>query len=232
MGLAIDDKAVAGQVQSVFDHDWAMAASSEAAPADNLSRPAAERTGRAYLVASPWRYDPAGVGDSESELVRLIGEAQDEIVVQNLEYFANTFGKNPRYYGAIDAALRDALLRGVKVKLLVSHWGTEEPGVKSLQSLAVLPGVEARIITIPEASTGPIPFARLTHSKYAVFDGKTLWVGTSNWMGGYLDQSRNLEVVLKDETLAARAAAVQKHLWDSPYAVPLDILKTYPKPRR
>ncbi|MBI3564585.1 MAG: phospholipase [Elusimicrobia bacterium] len=232
MGLAIDDAGVARQVQSVFDHDWAIAVSSEAAPADNLSRPSADRSGRAYLVASPWRYDPAGVGDSESELVRLIGEAKEEILVQNLEYFANTFGKNPRYYGAIDAALRDAALRGVTVKLLVSHWGTEEPWVKSLQSLAVLPGIEARVITIPEASSGPIPFARLTHSKYAVFDGKTLWVGTSNWMGGYLDQSRNLEVVLNDAALAARAAAVQKHLWDSSYAVPLEILKTYPKPRR
>jgi hypothetical protein len=94
-----------------------------------------------------------------------------------------------------------------------------------------MPGVEAKIITIPEASTGPIPFARVTHSKYAIFDGKTLWVGTSNWAGGYLDQSRNLEVVVRDEKLAARAAQVQKHLWDSAYSSPLDIQKTYSKPR-
>jgi 2-C-methyl-D-erythritol 4-phosphate cytidylyltransferase len=31
--------------------------------------------------------------------------------------------------------------------------------------------------------------------------------------------------------LAARAAAVQKHLWDSAYTVPLEVLKTYSKPR-
>ncbi len=171
------------------------------------------------------------MGDSESELVRLIGAAQNEILIQNLEYFPTSYGKPARFYGAIDNALRDAAVRGVKIKILVSHWGTEEPTVAGLKSLSVMPGVEARVITIPEASTGPIPFARVTHSKYAIFDNKILWLGTSNWAGGYLDQSRNLEIVVKDDALAARAAAVQKHLWDSPYTVPLDVLKTYSKPR-
>jgi len=231
MGLAVDDKPVAEKVQSVFDHDWVMADSTGAATADNSVRPESDRSARAYLVASPWRFNPAGVGDSETELARLIGEAQDEIVVQNLEYFTQSFGRPQRFYGAIDNALRDAAIRGVKIKILVSHWGTEEPGVKALQSLAVMPGVEARVITIPEASTGPIPFSRTAHAKYAIFDGKVLWVGTSNWTGGYLDQSRNLEIVLKDPVLAARAAAVQKHLWESSYTAPLEILKTYSKPR-
>jgi phosphatidylserine/phosphatidylglycerophosphate/cardiolipin synthase-like enzyme len=231
MGLAVDDQPVVKQVQSVFDHDWIIAASSGAVPAANAARPIADDSPRAFLVASPWAHNPAGVGDSESELERLIGAAKDEIVIQNLEYFPTSYGKPPHYYGAIDAALRDAAIRGVKIKILISHWGTEEPAITGLQSLAVLPGVEARVITIPEASTGPIPFARVTHSKYAVFDGKTLWLGTSNWAGGYLDQSRNLEIVVKDEQLAARAAAVQKHLWDSSYTVPLEVLKTYSKPR-
>jgi phosphatidylserine/phosphatidylglycerophosphate/cardiolipin synthase-like enzyme len=231
MGLAVDDGPVVAQVQSVFDHDWAIAGSTNAAPADNLKRPAADDSPRSFLVASPWAYNPPGVGDSESELVRLISEAKGEILIQNLEYFPTSYGKPPHFYGAIDNALRDASARGVKIKILVSHWSTEEPAVAGLKSLSIMPGVEARVITIPEASTGSIPFARVTHSKYAVFDGKTLWLGTSNWAGGYLDQSRNLEIVVKDDALAARAAAVQKHLWDSAYAAPLEVLKTYSKPR-
>jgi phosphatidylserine/phosphatidylglycerophosphate/cardiolipin synthase-like enzyme len=231
MGLAVDDQLVVKQVQSVFDHDWAIADSTNAATADNISRPTADDSPRSFLVASPWAYNPQGVGDSESELVRLIGAAQSEILVQNLEYFPTSYGKPPHFYGAIDNALRDASARGVKIKILVSHWGTEEPLSAGLKSLSIMPGVEARVITIPDASTGVIPFARVTHSKYAVFDGKTLWLGTSNWAGGYLDQSRNLEIVVKDDALAARAAAVQKHLWDSAYTAPLDVLKTYSKPR-
>jgi phosphatidylserine/phosphatidylglycerophosphate/cardiolipin synthase-like enzyme len=230
MGLAVDDPPVVKQVQSVFDHDWAVADSTGRAPA--LAKlPVADSSGRSYLVASPWRRNPEGVGDSQSELVRLIGAAKKEILVQNLEYFTTGYGKPPPVYDVIDKALRAASARGVKIKLLVSHWGTEEPAVAGLKSLSKEPGVEARVITIPEAKQGTIPFARVTHSKYAVFDGKTLWLGTSNWAGGYLDESRNLEIVVKDEALAARAAAVQKHLWDSAYTAPLDPQKTYSKPR-
>jgi phosphatidylserine/phosphatidylglycerophosphate/cardiolipin synthase-like enzyme len=231
MGLAVDDEPVVSQVQAVFNHDWAIADLPGAAPADNISRPIADDAARSFLVASPWAYNPAGVGDSESELVRLIGAAKDEILIQNLEYFPTSYGKPPHFYGAIDNALRDASARGVKIKILVSHWGTEEPQSAGLKSLSIMPGVEARVITIPEAKEGTIPFARVTHSKYAIFDGKILWLGTSNWAGGYLDQSRNLEIVVKDDALAARAAAVQKHLWDSPYTAPLEVLKTYSKPR-
>ena len=163
----------------------------------------------------------------------IIGEAQEEILVQNMEYLPLTYGRPPRSYPVIDNALRAAAVRGVKIKLLVSHWTTEEPGIKHLQSLAVLPGVEARVITIPEAKSGPIPFSRVAHSKYMVVDGKTLWLGTSNWRGGYLDDSRDLELVIRDPALAARAAAVQKHLWDSAYTAPLqDAHRSYPKPRR
>ena len=231
MGLAVDDPAVVAQIQSVFDHDWAIADLSAAAAADNRARPAADDSARAFLVASPWPYNPPGVGDSESELARLIAAAQDEIVIQNLEYFPTSYGRPKRFYAAIDNALRDAAIRGVKIKILVSSWGTEEPAVAGLKSLAILPGVEARVITIPEAADGPIPFARVAHSKYAVFDGGTLWLGTSNWAGGYLDQSRNLEIVVKDDKLAARAAAVHKRLWDCPDTAPLEVLKTYSKPR-
>lgn len=228
MGLAVADAPVVANVQKVFDHDWAVADAR-----DEQKTPEADRSGRAYLVASPWRHNPAGVGDSESELVRVIGEAKDEILVQNLEYLPLTYARPPRFYGVIDGALRAAAVRGVKIKLLVSHWAAEEPGVKHLQSLALLPGVEARVISIPEATTGPIPFSRVAHSKYMVVDGKTLWLGTSNWRGGYFDDSRNLELVVHDEALAARAAAVQKHLWESVYATPLqEPTKAYPKPRR
>ncbi|OGR91040.1 MAG: hypothetical protein A2V88_06740 [Elusimicrobia bacterium RBG_16_66_12] len=241
MGLAVDDAPVVRQVQSVFDHDWNEADTKvyekgfapEPLTRGEAASPEADRSGRSYLVASPWRRNPAGVGDSESELVRVIGEAREEILVQNMEYLPLTYARPPRFYPVIDNALRAAAVRGVKIKLLVSHWTTEEPGIKHLQSLAVLPGVSARVISIPEAGEGPIPFSRVAHSKYMVVDGKTLWLGTSNWRGGYYDDSRNLELVVKDEALAARAAAVQKRLWDSAYAAPLqDASKAYPKPRR
>lgn len=240
MGLAVTDAPVVANIQKVFDHDWAQADTKvyekgfqpEPLTRDETPRPDADRSGRSYLVASPWRRNPAGIGDSESELARLIAQSAVELSIQLLDYNPTTYARPKRFYAAIDNALRDAAVRGVKIKLLVSHWNTEPPAVDHLKSLSLLPGVQIRVITIPEAAQGKIPFARVTHSKYMVADGKTLWLGTSNWAGGYLDSSRNLELVVKDEALAARAAKVHARLWDSPYAAPLELTKSYPKPRR
>ena len=245
LGLRITDPGVVANVQKVFDHDWEASDTKvyergfkpevtalKDAALEEATTPDADRSGRAYLVASPWRKNPRGVGDSESELVRLIGEAKTEIAVQLLDYNPTTYSRPKRFYPPIDNALRDAAVRGVKVKLLVSHWNTDEHSVAHLKSLALVPGIEVRVITVPEAKQGRIPFSRTAHSKYMVADGSTLWLGTSNWAGGYLDESRNLEVVVKDAALAARSAGIHAHLWGSPYTEPLQILKSYPKPRR
>ena len=235
MGLLIGDASIIKGMGDIFAHDWkaqALAAAGQRVAPLNKTAPKAASDRRAYLVASPWAFDPPGVGDSQSELVRLIGTAQNEVAVALLDYSPVSFGRPRRFYPPIDNALRDAAVRGVKVKLLVSHWNTERPGIDHLKSLSLLPNVEIRVITIPEAKEGPIPFARTVHSKFMVVDGKTLWLGTSNWSGGYLDDSRNLEVVVKDEALAREAAAVQTQLWTSAYTQALDIAKDYPKPRK
>jgi phosphatidylserine/phosphatidylglycerophosphate/cardiolipin synthase-like enzyme len=232
MGLNIDDGPVVASVQSVFSHDWALAAMTESPTPDNFDPPLFDRSARSYLVASPWRFNPSGVGDSQSELVQLIGEARTELLIQNMEYSPLSFGQPKRYYAVIDNALRDAAVRGVKVKLLVADWAMRGDAIPFIESLALVPGVEIRVITIPPASTGPIPYARVCHSKYMVVDGKKLWLGTSNWTGGYLDDSRNLELVVKDQALAARAAEIQKHLWDSAYSAALPAPKAYSQPAR
>jgi phosphatidylserine/phosphatidylglycerophosphate/cardiolipin synthase-like enzyme len=235
LGLLVSEPGVAKGMQAVFDHDWkaqALAAAGKPVPPLNKAAPKAAADKRAYLVASPWALNPPGVGDSQAELPRLIGSARSEVAVALLDYSPLTFSKPRRFYPPIDNALRDAAVRGVKVKLLVSHWNTGKPEVDHIKSLSLLPNVEVRVITIPEAAEGPIPFSRTMHSKFMVADGKTLWLGTSNWAGGYFDDSRNLEVVVKDEALAKEASAVHEQLWKSAYTDLLDISKDYPKPRK
>jgi len=233
LGLRITQADIVKNVEAVFEADWRAyerIAAGRPAAALNKSRPVADQSPKAYLVASPWAFNPPGVGDSEGELVRLIDGAREEVAVQLLDYAPLT--RRHRFYPPIDNALRDAAARGVRVRLLVSHWNTEHPAIEHLKSLSLLPGVEIRIATIPEAKEGPIAFARVNHSKYMVVDRKILWLGTSNWSGGYLDNSRNLELVIRDEALAGKALALHAQLWDSAYAEKIDVAKDYPKPRR
>ena len=235
-GLRITDAAMAAQLQAIFEQDWqaqALLAAGQpvpplapaSAPVD-LSRPA-------FLLASPRAWNPPGVGDSQEALPRLLAQAQREVRVQLLDYAPLSYapGRRP-FYAVIDNAVRAAAARGVRIKLLVSHWNTEEPAIHHLKSLAMLPEVEVRIATLPPAAEGFIPFARVIHSKAMTIDGELAWIGTSNWMGGYFDNSRNLEVVLRNPAMAARVAALHEQLWASPYAQPVDPLRRYPKPAK
>lgn len=232
-GLRISDATVVGQVQAIFDQDWqAQQALAEHRPVPlPATGQAPVRTGN-YLVASPQRYNPPGVGDSQLELPRLLAEAKKEVRVQLLNYAPLSYGPdNTRpYYAVIDNAVRAAAARGVSIKLMVSNWNTDKLELPYLKSLAVLPNVQIKIVTLPEAKQGFIPYARVIHSKTMEIDGQLAWVGTSNWLGGYLDNSRNLEVVMRSETMAKRVGDLHRQLWDGPYARALNVTGEYPAP--
>ena len=149
-----------------------------------------------------------------------------------LDYAPLSYGpdRTRPYYAVIDNAVRAAAARGVSIKLMVSNWNTDTLELPYLKSLAVLPNVEIKIVTLPEAKQGFIPYARVIHSKTMAIDGQVAWVGTSNWLGGYLDNSRNLEVVMHDPAMAKRVAELHEQLWDGPYAKPLDVAAQYPEP--
>lgn len=236
-GLRISDAKIVGQVLAVFDQDWraqALSTQGVIVPALNVKTTPANYHDNAFLLSSPNQYNPAGVGDSETGLPALLADAKTEVRIQLLDYAPLSYGpKGTRpYYAVIDNAVRSAANRGVKVKLMVSNWNTETPALAYLKSLAILPNVEIRVVTLPVASTGFIPFARVIHSKTMVIDNKLAWVGTSNWSGGYMDLSRNLEVVMRNEKMALRLAALHEQTWSSAYAQPLDINKNYPKPSK
>ncbi|MFS2006777.1 phospholipase D-like domain-containing protein [Duganella sp. CT11-25] len=236
-GLRITDAKVVGQVLAIFNQDWraqALTAQGMKAPALNVGNQAGDIHQGAFLLASPNQYNPSGVGNSETGLPALLAEAKSEVRIQLLDYAPLSYGpKGTRpYYAVIDNAVRAAANRGVKIKLMVSNWNLEQPALPYLKSLAILPNVEIRVVTLPAASTGFIPFARVIHSKTMVIDNQLAWVGTSNWSGGYMDLSRNLEVVMRNEKMAQRLAVLQEQTWSSPYAQALDINKQYAKPAK
>jgi phosphatidylserine/phosphatidylglycerophosphate/cardiolipin synthase-like enzyme len=222
-GVKIDEPQAVSQLGAIFAHDWAaqatLAAGGHVAPT-NTREVTADDSGAITLVASPNAFNPAGVGDSQAELVRLLGQSQHEVCITVMTYAP--LEQKQKYYGAIDSALRAAAARGVSIKLLVADWNLSRAKTPWLVSLAAIPNVEIRVATIPEASEGPIPFARVIHTKTMEIDGQVAWVGTSNWEGGYLDNSRNVELVFRDTAMAERVRGMHQTLWTSTYAQPLD----------
>lgn len=249
IGLRVVSESLALTLGRLFESDWALAGG-EAPPIPE----AADRDGdgladgvdptpdtptweeepgigitRAYLVASPPGLNPKGIPAAEGELVRLIGSAEREIVVQLLSY--SPTDRQGRFYPTIDNALRDAASRGVQVKMILSDWNKRRPGIDYLKSLSLLPNVQIRLSTIPPWSEGFIPYARVEHCKYMVVDRTTLWVGTSNWSKDYFHDSRNVEMVVASDSLAQRLRAVFEAGWRGPYTYPLRVDIDYPPPR-
>ncbi|WP_283602534.1 phospholipase D-like domain-containing protein [Serratia proteamaculans] len=234
-GLRISDAGVVGQIQAIFEQDWqAQALLVVDKPVPQLPyRPKAETPQGNYLVASPRAYNPAGVIDSQVELPRLLATAKQRVRVQVMDYAPLSYGPEHSrpYYAVIDNALRSAAARGVKIELMVANWNTKKPDIAWLKSLAVVPNVQIKIVTVPPASSGFIPFARVIHSKMMIIDGETAWIGTSNWTGGYLDNSRNLELVLHSPAMSQRVDKLYSQLWDSVYAEPIKLDYDYPAPK-
>ncbi len=234
-GLRISDAGVVGQIQAIFEQDWqAQALLTADKPVPQLPyQPKTETPQGNYLVASPRAYNPAGVIDSQVELPRLLATAKQRVRVQVMDYAPLSYGPEHSrpYYAMIDNALRSAAARGVKIELMVANWNTKKPDIAWLKSLAVVPNVQIKIVTIPPASSGFIPFARVIHSKMMTIDGETAWIGTSNWTGGYLDNSRNLELVLHSPAMSQRVDKLYSQLWDSVYAEPIKLDYDYPAPK-
>lgn len=235
-GLRISDASVVAQIAAVFNQDWqAQALLADGQPVPPVPQAAESHDLRSgnYLVASPRNWNPPGVIDSQAALPQLLASAKNSIRVQVMDYAPLSYGpqRSRPFYPLIDNALRSAAARGVHIELMVANWNTDRPDIDWLKSLALVPGVQVKIVTIPPASSGFIPYARVIHSKIMILDDRLAWIGTSNWRGGYFDNSRNLELVMNNESMAQRLDQLYQQLWHSPYAAALRIDYDYPPPQ-
>ncbi|MDE3246992.1 MAG: hypothetical protein KGN80_12965, partial [Acidobacteriota bacterium] len=222
-GLRFRTASLVAPLREIFEIDWAFCQTHKLptlppGEAPTL-RPLLE------LVASPPSLTPPSIRAALPALQELLGQAKSRIRIQLLTY-SPVSGKT-RFWPALDNALRAAAVRGVSVQLLVSDWNLASPAVDHLKSLTLIPNVEVKIASIPESAKGHIPFARVVHSKYMTVDGSLLWVGTSNWGEDYFMDSRNVELILRDASLAAQGDRIFERLWNSPFASRLDSAKTY-----
>lgn len=230
-GIVAEDAVLTGQLQSVFDLDWEMALTGRK-PDDLGIAPLARVDADVRLVAAPASLNPRNIPSAFDELTTLLKSAKKSVRVTLLDYSTYLFGK-PGQWLELETLLRETAARGVKIEFLMSHWNTEKPEVDSIKRLAQVPGIEVRLATIPVNSKNPsIPFARVNHSKFMTVDGRTLWVGTSNWSQGYFKETRGIEFVIQRPELAAQADVIFDKLWNASYTEAIDINKDYPKPRK
>jgi phosphatidylserine/phosphatidylglycerophosphate/cardiolipin synthase-like enzyme len=223
LGARVRDPAVVGGLAAIFAADWARAGG-EPAPEARVPPPHRGLT----LVASPRDLLPPGIAWDLPRIVELLDAATSTITVEALGYRADAGGVR---WDELEAPLVRAAGRGVRVELLFADWAKRPSTITGLQRLARTPNIAIRLTTIPVWSGGFVPFARVTHAKALVVDGKRGWLGTSNWEKDYFYNSRNVGVIVDDPAIVAGLAEFFATLWQSTYAVPVDPDATYTPPR-
>jgi phosphatidylserine/phosphatidylglycerophosphate/cardiolipin synthase-like enzyme len=205
LGVHFRSPELTGEYVKAFRWEWEHAG--EPAPPLELAKVTSVplKVGGSTVMAtfSPNSLNAATAAGDEAEILKLLDSAESSVEVALLTYSPlDHAGKN--FYPALDNALRRADVRGVKVRLLLSHWVEGKKGEDHLRSLDALDNVEIRACRIPQAKEGEIPFARVHHSKYLVCDAQKAWLGTSNWQEDYFHSSRNYGLIFLDGPIPAR----------------------------
>lgn len=230
------ERQLAGSFLAVFELDWGLAGGKSPAAA-GLGQTDLDFRQVAYLPTEPGDssvqvlpvFSPRGLLPDDTlwdlpKLVSRIDAARSRVFVQVMTYQAAGYRD---YFEDLDAALRRAAARGVDVRLIVADWGKRKSITPGLKSLVVMPNIQVRFASIPEASSGHIPFARVVHSKYMLVDNNRAWIGTANWSRSYFESGRNVGLLLDGEPPNKRLAQLFLGLWDSEYALPVDPGKQY-----
>ena len=232
LGLRIRVPEVVRSLADIFEQDWALATGGQAPATAAVSGPfPASSAGGPVRVTpahSPQGYLPDPGTWDLPKLVALIDGAKRSVRVQLLTYKAK--GRDGKPFPDLEEALKRAAARGVKVELLLADWGKRKGTIEGLQALHAPPGLTVKLVTIPRASSGFIPFARVVHAKYMVVDGEAAWLGTSNWERDYFMDTRNVGLIIEGPAFALALERFFADTWQGPYAEQVDPRATYAPP--
>jgi phospholipase D3/4 len=248
IGVRVANQRFAQTFQAAFDFDWQLANDPDLPKAAErameppsfapvtmndpviLDRGSAEPL-VAFPAFSPPALMPHWVSAEQPALVHMIESSQHTLSVQVMTLSAIRQYGPKGWWPEVDAALRDAAARGVQVRIIVADWALREPMQSYLKSLAVLPNITVKVSQLPPAPQGFIPFARVEHAKYAVADGRAVYIGTGNWEWSYFNNTVDASVFVQGAGPAKTLTQIFDRDWNGPYVTTMEVGKNYPPPR-
>lgn len=236
LGVRIASPLLVQSLGALFEADWALAKGNTTAFREARTPPPTAsylfEYGEPIRVAlgfSPKGWLPTADAAQDQEwdlprLVALIEGAQQTIRLQLLIYDRQKADATPDSPMAqLESALVRAAARGVSLELLLSEWELKKSPHAATSRIPAIPGAHIKVVTIPRFSGGDIPYARVTHAKYMVVDGKHIWIGTSNFEDRYFLRSRNISVFIDSAHLGSRLDRFFADVFYSRYAAPVKI---------
>lgn len=232
MGARVRGKELVRPLVDIYELDWMLAENpdQEISKTQCYSPTVLDYRGEATTVetvASPQKVLPCDQMWDLPKIIAMIDNAQKTIAFQLLNYATVNYDKS--VFMELDKALTAAAARGVQVRMLVSDWSARPKYMADLKRLTnENANFEAKMIEIPEHSSGFVPYSRTIHSKFLVVDDDKTWLGTSNWSGDYFYNSRNVGIIATGKKLNEDLTKSFDRYWNSEYSIPMDPTKYYP----
>lgn len=184
-----------------------------------------------YPAFSPNKLVNKGFAKEESELIKFIKNAKDHLYINYYSYSTKGTNKKTQYL-KIDNEIRKAAGRGVEVKIVFSDWAIKKDAIEQIKDLSQVKGVEIKFSTIPQHSSGFIPYSRVQHCKVMIADDDMSWISTSNLERDYFFESRNATLIIESEKVNEELEKVFMRVWNSNYVDKVDINKEYKPVKR
>ena len=247
IGAVVRSTRLAQTFLAAFDFDWHLAAHPDLPSARKLAQQppdfapvtaqdplVIEQDGAPLVISagfSPRTLMPDWLDPELPQLLALVNGAQHTLDIQVMTLSAfKDFG--PRgWWAPLDAALRNAAARGVKVRIIVADWALREPMQAYLKSLALMPNISVKYSALPEAPQGFIPYARVEHCKYAVADDRMSYIGTGNWSWSYFATTVDASLFITGKAPAQTLSAIFNRDWNGPYVQRIEPGGHYAPPR-
>jgi phospholipase D3/4 len=187
-----------------------------------------------------------------NSLLHTIHEASTHVNISVMDFYPfELYGEKKVYWDEINKEIKEAMLRGVEVNLLISKWNnTHVEMLYALQSLQDFSkicekgdwcsgSIHVKLMVFPGTffiSNGldvvgypSTPFTRVNHAKYLISD-KRLFISTSNWSADYFYKTFGVGFLAESRILMDSLQSIFVRDWNSIYAKPLnDFIKQLEK---
>lgn len=225
LGVRVRHRPLAQSFTDLFEVDW------ELCKAENPQQAIQQIPKRSYplpfsipvpgeepiMFAPVWAPKEISPDEGQWSLKAILGQIQQAKKEININLLRYSPVARDVYWPEIDVALRTAAARGVKVRIIVADWCKSHPQIDHLKSLTVVPNITVKLSTIPQHSSGFIPFARVTHAKFMTIDDFLSWIGCGNWEKGYFYNTRDVGVVVNNKKFNETLRNLFQKDWESEY---------------
>lgn len=242
IGTRIKNKEIARTFHEIFDTDWKLCEGSYYGltnqavnyfvNSDNRVTLNTNEYGKIvlYPAFSPPKINMQGLSSEEEELIKIIHNSKERLFIQIYSYSPKV--KNESSYFKIDSALRSAAEKGVEIRIIFPDWAIKESSIDFIKDLSLVKNIKIKIISIPQHSSGFIPYSRVDHSKYFIADNNISWISTTNWEWSYFNNSRNATLIIDNNKVNDELSKVFDMVWESPYSNFVDVGKKYEPVKR